>query len=170
MHACGSRLLFLHQRRIVTLPFSVVYMDVSDCTRKTVDKDPQALPSIQIYIDPRNQVWHDLDYVFQYFEPSKIVTRKDNFFRDCKSFWSKAQIPDGHRYLRTPDMRVTAARNTCTTFALCIMMWSEIAIGRNGVAARTKLLSIMGFMCVRICEVINHCPCINAGQSPFPGG
>ena len=65
-------------------------------------------------------------------------------------------------------MRVTAARNTCTTFALCIMMWSEIAIGRNGVAARTKLLSIMGFMCVRICEVINHCPCINAGQSPFP--
>ena len=159
----------LHLRRVLTLLcLSAVNMDISQCTRKTVNEDPEALPSIQIYIDSRSQVWHDLDYVFQYLRPLKIATRMDNFVRDCTKFWNKSHVPDGHRFLRTAAIRATAAINACSTFALYIILWSQIAFGRHPAATEQKLLSIFSCICISICTVIHHCPCISAGLSPFP--
>ena len=144
-------------------------MEVSGCARKTVNKDIQALPSIQVYIDSGGRVWHDLDYVFQFLAPLQVVKRKDNFYRDCANYWRRAQLPDGHRLLRTAEMRNTSAANCCSTYALYIIILGAIAIGRIGEDSSTKLLSILGYICTRVAEVISRCPCTNAGQSPFIG-
>ena len=144
-------------------------MDVSGCVRKTVNKDVQALPSIQVYIDSRGQVWHDLDYVFQFLAPLQVAKRKNNFYRDCANYWRRAQMPDAHRFLRTAEMRLTSAANCCSTYALYIIVLGAIAIGRISEDSSNALLSILGHICARVAEVINRCPCTNAGQSPFIG-
>ena len=65
-------------------------------------------------------------------------------------------------------MRATSAINACSTFALYIFIWSEIAFGRIPAACTQKLLSIFECICDRICGVVHHCPCTTAGLSPFP--
>ena len=144
-------------------------MEVSGCVRKTVNKDPQSLPSIQVYLDSHGQVWHDLDYVYQYLAPLQVAKRKNNFYRDCENYWRWAQLPNGHQFLRTAEMRKTSAVNCCSTYALYIIVFGALAIGRLSADSKTKLLSILGHICARVAEVISHCPCTNAGQSPFAG-
>ena len=146
-------------------------MDVSRCVRKTVQNDKVALPSIQVYLDSHGRVWHDLAYVCQCLAPMlpAALGRKANFYRDCGNYWRRAQLPDGHAFFRTADMRETTRVSCCSTYALYSIVLGAVAIGRISEDSTTKLLSIFEHLCKRIESVINRCPCTIAGQSPFAG-
>ena len=75
-------------------------MEVSDCVRKTLNKERQALPSVIVYIDSQGQVWHDLDYVYHSLAPLQGANRKGNFYRDCGNYWRRAQLPAWARILQ----------------------------------------------------------------------
>ena len=106
-------------------------MELSSLTRKTVDQDPVAQPSAQIFIDGQGAVWHDLNYTFQALQKNGLLRNKQQWRMDVRKYWVRQSVPESCYHSRRRDDDVRLRSNVCTTLALYEMLWGHFVYDRG---------------------------------------
>ena len=106
-------------------------MELSSLTPKTVDQDPAAQPSAQIFIDGQGTVWHDLDHIFQALRKNGLQRGKQPWRKDVRKYWVRQGVPASLYLLRGVDADLSLRSNVCTTSAFYHMLWGHFVYGRE---------------------------------------
>ena len=138
-------------------------MDRSSVRRVTVDEDPRALLSKQIYIESTGKIWHDLDFVHEALQAHGLKRPKNQWRLDIKRYWRRLHVATTEYFLRQKDDGLDVLWNICTTYALYVLLWACIMYGRaqNVSNACRRYLQTA---CVRMLETQVVRPCADAGR------
>ena len=142
-------------------------MNAQALVRKTVDADPAAQPSAQVFLDPGGHVWHDMDFLYQTLSRHGLKRPKQQWRIDARKYWERAKVSTSLFHLRKHGDSVAIRSNVCRTSALYNLLWSMVAYGRRHAQLCGFVHTLMTTVTLRIKELVVHVPCAIAGQANF---
>jgi hypothetical protein len=143
-------------------------MELSSLIRRTVDRDPVAQPSAQIFIDGQGKVWHDLNFTFQTLAKNGLSRNKQQWRIDARKYWARETVPDSCYHLRRHDDPASFRSNICTTFGLYILLWSHFVYGRACEQLRCFIDALVIAVPLYIHKMLLSTPCASAGVQLSP--
>ena len=146
-------------------------MELEALQRRTVDEDPEALASAQVFVQGR-VVWHDLHFAHAAVAGVGGNPNKYQWLQQCQQFWASADVTHPHIHIRTRSTPSHLISNICDSFALHTLLWILCERGRIS-AVTTLCAAFLRHGCRRIedCVVqdtvvlaeLEGRPCLNAG-------
>ncbi len=133
-------------------------MDVGLWARRTVDEDPSALPSAQIYVQGR-RVLHDLHFFYRALVPNMGTGCKKAFWKDCKRYWGRAEVDGAHIWWRTQNTSPVQLANVCDSVGLYKLLWCLVDFSRTG-ALVDKCLEFLTSACSRVRDLPQDQPAL----------
>ena len=100
-------------------------MDVAHLRRVTVDEDPRAFPSKQVYVDRAGLLWWDLHFLHVSLAEQGLGTSKKDWMR-----WAQRRVPADQAFFRTSATPEHYISNIGTTRAMNGLILATVEASR----------------------------------------